>query len=511
MLVQGFLEDAAYKFPDKPAVIFESQRISYRDLDLMANRLANALIAGGVHRGDRVVIYLGNMLETAVAIYAALKAGAVFVVLNPGIKADKLAYILMNCQATALVSHANKDALLLDVCPNIPSLQYLVIVGKIKDSEDLTRIRVDTYETIQKEGNSTRPECKNIDVDLAALIYTSGTTGAPKGVMATHHNMVAAATSIITYLDARSEDIVISVMPLSFDYGLYQLLMACKVGATLVLERGFVYPHAVLQRIVAEHVTGFPGVPTVFATLLQLDGLDQYDFSNLRYLTNTAASLPVEHIRRLRQLFPSATLFSMYGLTECKRVAYLPPEQLDRRPDSVGVAIPNTEVWVVDQDGNRLGPNVVGELVVRGSHVTRGYWQDPDLTAEKFRPGPIPGETILYTGDLFRMDEDGFLYFVSRKDDIIKSRGEKVSPKEVENILYALPGVAEAVVTGVPHEIYGQAVKAYIVQARDANLTAQDVIRHCRRYLEEFMVPALVEFRDQLPKSDSGKFLRSAL
>jgi acyl-CoA synthetase (AMP-forming)/AMP-acid ligase II len=231
-------------------------------------------------------------------------------------------------------------------------------------------------------------------------------------------------------------------------------------------------------------------------------------FPELRFLTNTAAALPRAHIERLRELFPQAKLFSMYGLTECKRCTYLPPEELGARPESVGIAIPGTEAYVVDEQGERVGAGVVGELVIRGAHVMKGYWGDEAATARVLKPGPHPWEKVLHTGDLFRTDADGYLYFVGRKDDIIKTRGEKVSPKEVENALYALPGIREAAVVAVPDPILGSAIKAVVAADPQANLTAHDVIRHCARHLEDFMVPKMVEFRDALPKTESGKISR---
>jgi long-chain acyl-CoA synthetase len=354
-----------------------------------------------------------------------------------------------------------------------------------------------------------RPPCQNIDLDLACLIYTSGSTGEPKGVMSDHSNMVFAAGSITTYINNVEDDVIINVLPLSFDYGLYQLLMAFKIGGRLVLEQTFAYPAMILKRIEEERVTGFPGVPTVFAMLVQMD-LAAFDLSSLRYLSNTAAALPPSHILQLRDKFPQATLFSMYGLTETKRTLYLPPEQLDIRPGSVGIAIPGTEVWLEDEDGNRLEPGLTGELVVRGRHVMRGYWNDPITSAQRFRPGKLPGERLCYTGDLFRMDEEGYLYFVGRKDDIIKSRGEKVAPKEVENALYMLPGVVEAAVIGVDDPMFGQAVKAFLV-VEGTSLTESQVLAHCRAHLEDFMVPKYVEFRDALEKTSSGKIKKTDL
>jgi acyl-CoA synthetase (AMP-forming)/AMP-acid ligase II len=285
--------------------------------------------------------------------------------------------------------------------------------------------------------------------------------------------------------------------------------MCAKVGATLVLEKSFTYPAVVLEKLKAERVTGFPLVPTLAAMLLQMKQLAPGMFPDLRYLTNTAAALPRAHIERLRELFPGAQLYSMYGLTECKRCTYLPPEQLDLRPESVGIAIPGTEAYVIDEHGQRVAPGVVGELVIRGAHVMKGYWADDEASARVLKPGPYPWEKVLHTGDLFRTDEDGYLYFVGRKDDIIKTRGEKVSPKEVENVLYELASIREAAVIGVPDPILGEAIKAIVVA--DEGLTEREVIRHCAARLEELMVPATVEFRGQLPKSENGKIARKEL
>jgi acyl-CoA synthetase (AMP-forming)/AMP-acid ligase II len=281
--------------------------------------------------------------------------------------------------------------------------------------------------------------------------------------------------------------------------------MAFKFGGTVVLEQSFAYPYEIIKQMVKERVTGFPGVPTMFAILLQMEDLKKYDLSSLRYITNTAASLPVEHIQRLRGIFPQAKVYSMYGLTECKRVSYLPPEELDRRPGSVGRGMPNEEVWIVDDNGNRVGPGIVGELVVRGSNVMKGYWGDPEITDRVLKPGLLPGEKVLYTGDLFKMDEEGFLYFVGRKDDMIKTRGERVSPKEVENVLYGLEGIVEVAIIPVPDDILGQAIKAIIVRRNGSFLTEKDVFRHCKSELEEFAIPKYIEFRDLLPKTSSGK------
>ena len=489
MRCESFLLESARRFPAKTALVAGPARLTYAALAERAAAFAAQLVREGVQRGDRVVVFLHNSPEALVAIFGTLLAGGVFSVVNPGTKSDKLAYILNHCTAKVLVTE--------------PRLEPVARAGRDR-APAVMRTLVAPFEL----EPATLPS-PGIDLDVAMIVYTSGSTGFPKGVTMTHANIAAAASSITTYLESRESDIVLSVLPLAFDYGLYQALMCAKVGATLVLEKSFTYPAVVLEKLKSEHVTGFPLVPTLAAMLLQMKHLTPGMFPELRYLTNTAAALPRAHIERLRKLFPQAKLYSMYGLTECKRCTYLPPEQLAVRPESVGIAIPGTEAYVVDEQGERVPPGTTGELVIRGAHVMKGYWNDEAATARVLKPGPFPWEKVLYTGDLFRMDADGYLYFVGRKDDIIKARGEKVSPKEVENVLYELPGIREAAVIGVPDPILGTAIKA-IVAAEDG-LTERDVIRHCAARLEDFMVPSIVEFRGQLPKSENGKIARRAL
>ena len=508
MLVQDFLHDSAARFPDKTALVCAEQRLTYADIDSMANRLANAMAAHGLRRGDRAIIYLNNSVEAVVGIFATLKAGGVFVVVNPTTKLDKLAYIINNCRATVCLAESQKAGLVEQAIARAPSVRCTVLCEG-RSARRASQGQCLDFAGIQAAYPDSRPPQTNIDLDLACLIYTSGTTGEAKGVMSDHSNVVFAVHSITEYLRNAPEDVIINVLPFSFDYGLYQLLMAFSFGGTLILERSFAYPAVALRAIERERVTGFPCVPTMFALLLQMD-LAPYDLSSLRYLTNTAAALPPSHVAQIREKIPWATLYLMYGLTETKRTLYLPPEQLDARPGSVGIPIPGTEAWLEDEAGSVLGSGQIGELVVRGRHVMRGYWEAPEATAQRFRPGPLPGERVCYTGDLFRRDEEGYFYFVSRKDDIIKSRGEKIAPKEVEHVLYGLKGVVEAAVVGVPDPILGAAIKAFVV-CTDKNLSERDVLAHCRAHLEDLMVPKYVEFRDELPKTDSGKIKKTDL
>lgn len=510
MLLHEWFENHAARTPDKIALICGANQYSYGDINHKANRLAIHLQHNGIHRGDRVAIFLENCVEAVVSIFAVLKIGAVFMPVNPQTKSDKLIYLLKDSDARALISHHAFVDLLSHVIAAAPSIVSITLV----ESKGVTKIAghaVALFETAVSNEHGSLISPETIDQDLASIIYTSGSTGEPKGVMVTHLNMTAAATSISNYLGLRSDDIVLNVLPIAFDYGLYQVLMSSRVGATVVLQRSLAFPVKVLETMASEKVTVLPGVPTVFSMMLNLSTLGSYDLRHLRLVTNTAAALSEVMIRDIRSAFPQATLFSMYGLTECKRVSYLPPDQLDIRPMSIGRGMPNEEIWLVDERGQRLPNGSVGELVVRGSNVMRGYWKKPVETAERLKPGDLPGEMYLYTGDIFRSDAEGYLYFVGRKDDIIKSRGEKVSPCEVENVLYGIEGVLEAAVIGVPDLILGQAVKAFLVLKDGVVYTERDIIRRCLARLESFMAPKYVVFLDTLPRTDTGKISKRGL
>jgi amino acid adenylation domain-containing protein len=506
-LVQDFLTHSAQRKPEKIALVCDGLRLSYAELEMRTNQLANALIASGLRRGDRVALFLPNILEQVVAIFAILKAGAVFVVINHSTKEDKLVYILQNSSSKMMVTWTPQVEMLKRIIPLLPNLELVLVAGG--NSTQVTHPKIQSFDGFVEQAPVYTPPRVNIDLDLACLIYTSGSTGDPKGVMSDHSNVAFAVRSITTYLQNVENDIILNALPLSFDYGLYQLLMSVFFGGTLVLEKGFVYPAMILKKIEEERITGFPGVPTMYSVILNMD-ITGVDLSSLRYMTNTAAALSQWHIDKISENFPGVRFYSMYGLTETKRTLYLPPEDLKRKPDSVGIPIPGTEAWIEDSNGNRLGPNQTGELVIRGRHVMRGYWQNPAATAERYRPGLYPGERLCYSGDLFKQDEEGYFYFIARRDDIIKSRGEKVAPKEVENALYKLSGVQEAAVIGVPDAILGEAVKAFVVLT-GVSYTENEILRHCRQNLEDFMVPKMVEIRSELPKTSSGKIKKTDL
>jgi amino acid adenylation domain-containing protein len=511
-LLHDYLLQSSRELTDKIALVCMKQRISYGELNARSNALANCLISSGVMRGDRVVVFADNTVETVVSFWAVLKANAVVSIVNPLTKSDKLSYLLQDCRPTAFITDAHIHSVFAEPARECSHLRCVIVSGKIDDAKLAELPHARRWDDVLAAGDRAAPPVRKcIDIDLAAIIYTSGSTGDPKGVMLTHRNMLTACTSIASYLELQEDEVILGVLPLAFDYGLYQMLMAFRTGARLVLERSFTFPAQILNLMIDEGVTGFPGVPTIFSILTELKSLKDYDLSKIRYVTNTAAALPVKHILMLRDIFPTARIYSMYGLTECKRCTYLPPKDIDRKPSSVGIAIPNTEMWIVDEDGNKVAPGTVGQLVIRGATVMKGYWEKPESTSKKLKPGPLPGEQVLYTGDYCRMDEEGYLYFVGRMDDIIKSRGEKVAPKEVENMIMNIPGVKEVAVIGVPDDILGQAVKAFIVFEEGVTMNEKQLQKECQSRLENFMVPKYIVEVPNLPKTDTGKIKKTGL
>lgn len=517
VLVHEWLCRSAGLFPDKTALITHNQRLTYKQINNRTEYLSGVLMNMGVCRQDRVVVFLEDSADIIVSIYGILKAGAVFVVLEGTMKSNKLNFILQNSGANVLITDSSKSQVVTDAFDeNIKGCKILWTGASKKIPKDLAGISHSWYEEFAgfdestfKAGQIKLPDV--IDVDLACLIYTSGSTGEPKGVMSTHHNMITAARSIIQYIGNTQDDIILNVLPLSFDYGLYQVIMAFMFAGTVVEDKSHVYIQKILEKIEKENVTGFPIVPTIAAMLICRDDLHKYDFSSLRYVTNTGAALPVEHINKLRGIFGSANLFSMFGLTECKRVGYLPPEELDNRPGSVGKAMPNCQVHIIDDDGNEVGPGETGELVIRGSNVMQGYWRAPDLTQKTYRNGRHPHERFLHSGDYFKMDEEGYLYFLGRKDDMIKCRGERVSPKELENNISSIEGVAETAVIGIDDDILGQAIKAYVVLSPSSRLNERELLKLCANNMESFAVPKYIEIIDSLPKTPNGKIDKKKL
>jgi long-chain acyl-CoA synthetase len=470
--IEDLLHRSARLHADKTAVVCDGHRYSYAWIQSEATRRADTLILSRIPPGSRIGVYLDNSIDAIVWMFAVAVARSTFFIVNPQVRPDRLQIIERDAGAAAVIA---------------------------RDPDGEITLRP------VRNSRTTEP----LDKDVATLVYTSGSAGAPKGVMLTHANVCAAASSITTYLANQPDDVIFCALPLSFTYGLGQVMTAVQVGATIVLARSFAYPGAVLDTLAQEQVTGLPAVPTMVTLLLQ-HGLAGRRLPSLRYVTSAAAALAEKKVRDLRAALPNARIYSMYGQTECQRATYLLPELLDTHPTSVGRAIPGAAVAVVDEHGNDVAPGTVGELVVRGPQVMQGYWNRPEATGRALRRR-ADGERWLFTGDLFRQDGEGLLYFVERRDAMIKSRGEKVAPRAVEEVIARLPGVSEVAVYGIPDDVLGEAVAASVTLAPGASLTPAQVQRHCLGHLESYMVPRTVEIRASLPTTLTGKVSRRAL
>ena len=508
-LLQDILSENVAVHPDKVALICEKQRLTYAQIDTMSSRLANALLQNGIKNGDRVLFHLLNSPELVIGIFAALKANAVFSVVDYANTLDTLRQIAADCEASALVTYDHQAESAVRLSGELPSLRFAILIGK---GVHPAGPNILSFDAIQESYPPDMPAQGRIDRDLAYLLYTSGSTGKAKGVMTTHRSSLFTLESGIEYFRLSEDDILTSPLPLSFSPGMNHLLMMFRAGATLILEKSFAYPGVTLKRMVAEGATAFAGVPTIFAILLQND-LSRYDLRRLRYVSSVGAPLPHHIIQQFRRMLPNVSLFSFYGMAEASFSLGLDPAQVDKRSASVGKPFPGTQAWIEDENGQQLGPDEIGELVIRGGHVRNGYWNDPATTAQRFRPGPLPGELVCFTGDMFRTDKEGYYYFVGRSDEIIKSGAKKVAPKEIENALYSLTGILEAAAIGVPDPVLGQVIKAFVVldERARASLTTEDILKHCRQTLEEFKMPRQIVIQESLPKTPSGKIKKSDL
>lgn len=511
-LLHDILSSTASRHPDRTALVVDRRHYTYRWIDSTSDRLARRLTEAGVGRGDRVLLYLENGLYAVIWFWATLKAGAVACPVHPRVRADKLEYCLRHTTASVLIADSS---LLRDIDLTRAALASLrLILVSSAPTPDLAETATCFRDWVDAEDQADLDKSSWLgdpEAELAALLFTSGSTGQPKAVMMSHSNMLAANRSLSEYLGYRDDDVVLCALPLSFDYGLYQMIMAFSAGARLVLERPDLPPQMLLARVRAEGVSVFPGIPTLFAMMRRLPALHLQGFERVRCVTSTGAQWSATLITFIEQTFCKAQLYSMFGLTECKRCTYLPPSQLHSKPGSVGIAIPGTELWIADESGRRLPAGAVGELVVRGPTVMRGYWNDPEETTRRLRPGPRPGELVLHTGDLCRLDPDGYLYFVARNDDLIKSRGHRIAPQEIEQKLQELPGVAEVAVVGVPDELLGERIVACVVLVDGSSLTRTCLRAHCVERLEPALVPGQIEFLSGLPRNPTGKVDRREL
>jgi acyl-CoA ligase (AMP-forming) (exosortase A-associated) len=516
ILVHELIHKAAERFPDAEALVHKKNRISYSMLSREIDAAKNAMLGLGLDRGERVAVYLEKRPETVVALFGAASAGGVFVPVNPLLKAEQVAYILRDCNVRILVTSTERLRLLTEVLSQCHDLRTVVVVGAGEAPPVpgyTTNLKVIQWrDALSQAGHVHAHHC--IDSDMAAILYTSGSTGKPKGVVLSHRNLTAGAVSVGEYLKNRHDDRILSVLPLSFDYGLNQLTTAFHVGATGVLMN-YLLPRDIIDLVEDENITGLAAVPPLWIQLAQLDWTDN---RSLRYITNSGGAMPRATLELLRSRLPSTAVFLMYGLTEAFRSTFLPPDQVSIRPDSIGKAIPNAEVLVVREDGSLCASGEPGELVHRGVLVSMGYWNDHEKTTERFRPAPsrhsaltVP-ELAVWSGDTVRMDEEGFLYFIGRRDEMIKTSGYRVSPMEVEEVIYATELVAEAAAVGVPHPVLGQAIALIATPRAGIATDEQALLSACKRHLPAYMLPSRIVFKQgNLPRNPNGKIDRKLL
>lgn len=511
-LLSQLIEESAKTRPDATAIHHKSVEISYSELQANVESVAWGLISHGLTAGDRVAVYLPKQPETVYGLFGSSHAGGVFVPVNPLLKPKQVSYILQDCNVRTLITSSQR---LKQMAAELSECEDLSCVIVVEETAPEVSLRSDITLLNWQDFVSTTPQAtySRIDADVASILYTSGSTGNPKGVVLSHKNMVTGAKSVASYLNNTEKDCLLAILPLSFDYGLSQLTTAFLVGASAVLM-DYLLPRDILKAITRYQVTGLAGVPPIWNQLVQLEWPEECR-NTLRYITNSGGAMPQTATAALQTALPDTDIYLMYGLTEAFRSTYLPPDQVSKRPDSMGKAIPNAEVMVVREDGSECAAGEAGELVHRGSLVALGYWNDPTKTAERFKPAPgqsseLPlTEMAVWSGDQVKKDDEGYLYFISRKDEMIKTSGYRVSPTEVEEIIYQINDVDEAAALGLSHPDFGQAI--FLIVSSQSELVDKDILKYCNANLPSFMIPKAVLITDNLPHNQNGKIDRKQL
>ena len=489
MLLQNFLKNSATKDPDKIAVIHQKNRLSYKELNDLSDVFAAILMDRGVKKGDRVAVFLDNSCEYLIAYFAILKAGGVITALNTQFVCRELVLIIEDCSPKIIISDKKHKT---------------VVEKALKPSENPLEILLIDDLSIQHAVGALKPVACGPE-DLAMIIYTSGTTGNPKGVMLSHENLSTNAESIIDYLHLTIDDKIMVVLPFHSSYGNSLLTTHIRVGGTLVIDNRFMYPNLVLGSMLSEEVTGFAGVPSNFSLLIKKSAIRKYQFPNLRYVTQAGGAMASSMIQEFLEIIPNIEFYVMYGQTEASaRLSYLKPENLNDKMGSIGKAIPGVELAVLNDDGIPVKAGQTGEIVAKGRNVMRGYWNAPEETAFALR------KEGLFTGDLAQIDEEGFIYIAGRKKDIIKSKGNRISPFEIENVVCQIPGIVECAAVGILDEIYGEVIALFAV-GNGSVIEEKDIMVFCRNNLAAYKVPKEIAIVSELPKTGSGKIKRHEL
>ncbi|MFQ5964667.1 MAG: acyl-CoA ligase (AMP-forming), exosortase A system-associated [Candidatus Scalinduaceae bacterium] len=518
MITQTILKYSSIKFPEKHAVVSSSKCIKYKELESLSNKLAALLIEYGIKRGDKVSVYLPKSIEEVISIFAIVKAGGIFVLLNPVLKKNQVEHIINDCGIKILISNNTKLKYINYQKHEFKSLSKLLLFEEKTDYSPHTSSEktINVSNAIENiEENFIQPAC--VPSDLATIIYTSGATGKPKGIMTTHQNLFEGTEIISKYLDMNVNDIILGILPFSFDYGLDQLLTSLRVGGTIVLH-DFLFPEDTLKVIAEQKITGVAGVPVIWNIIAEVENISrEYKFPQLRYITNSGGKLTRQNVFKLMEIFPDAKLYLMYGLTESHRSTFLDPSMVKSKPDSIGKAIPNVEVYILNEENKPCKPGETGELVHRGALISMGYWNDPVRTNEVFRPNPLlpedtlQSEKVVYSGDLAKYDEEGFIYYVGRKDDMIKKMGYRVSPTEIEEAILKMKKISCVIAVCIELENLEQDILCYVILQKKAKCSKSEILQFLRNNIPSYMMPREIVFKESIPISPNGKIDKSSL
>ena len=514
-LLHDILYSTAERKPEKEALFYKEESMRYGEIAAQSAKLTSLLISLGVQKGDRVAFLLEKRFEKVISIFGISGAGGIVVPIKRLSQPHQVSYILINSGAKVFITTGNRYNTLKEHLHDVEELETVILIDSEDKTENLNHKVVYWQDIFDHEPLGLSEIPRIIENDLAAILYTSGSTGRPKGVILSHLNVVSGAKSVSEYLQNTENDRLLSILSFGFDYGLSQLTTSFLCGAQLVLLN-HLFNNDILTAVDKYKITGLAAVATTWNQLVQ----SQWTYpqmSSLRYITNSGGAIPQNNVLELKKRLKNSSIYLMYGLTEAFRSTFLDPELVEKKPTSIGKAIPGNEVFVIDDNDQLVKPGQIGELVHRGPLVAQGYWGDPELTAIRYRPNPLQSpsipirEMVVYSGDFVRMDDDGDLYFVGRKDEMIKCSGHRISPTEVEEILYRSEMIQDAVVLGVPDDIYGHIVMAVVVPSPNGQFVEQDLIKYCKKWLPPYMVPQMVEVHDELPQNASGKLDRSSI
>lgn len=501
--IVDFLKINAEKYPSKIAVVMNSAILSYGEINQKTDELSGILKINLIQPADRVGIFLNKSLEEVISIFGVIRAGAVFVILNSKLREEQILHIVHDCGVKGIITNKGMYESTLSGRLQNSSVNFVLFTNSKRYTAKIL--------SANKRVSKIPPAGKKI----ACIIYTSGSTGKPKGVMVTHKNLIDGADIVSRYLHCRHDDRVLSVLPFSFDYGLNQLFTTFRNGATIVLHN-FVFPEDALRAIEKEKITALAGIPTLWISLLNFPFINRYNLSSLRYITNSGGKIPVEYVKNMIKIFSKTKIYLMYGLTEAFRSTYLPPKLIGKKPDSIGKAIPRVKISVLNQEGKECAPEEEGELVHRGALISMGYWGNRKATYKRIRELPYgvrykkPKEIGVFSGDLVKRDKEGFLYFLGRNDEMIKSSGYRISPTEIEEVLYKIKNLTGAIVFGKEDAKLGEKIVAVVCCSKKIKGTDK-ILSFCKKYLPDYSVPHEVILVEQMPKTSSGKLDRSLI